>query len=123
MFPLSSVAFLVVHLDQVLMEWMGKEVRVTPEISERCAMPRAIFMNMIQIYVSKHLTRCTWIWSDHFCVPLQSNHLKKVLGTFFVFCQHRLNKFADNHRNAHVLGLAAIHGPQEKQALSELQSK
>ena len=35
----------------------------------------------------------------------------------------RLSKFADSHRNAHVLGLAAIHGPQEKQALSELQSK
>lgn len=36
-FPLSSVAFIVVHLDQVLMEWMGKEVRIAPEISERWA--------------------------------------------------------------------------------------
>ena len=36
---------------------------------------------------------------------------------------HRLSRFADSHRSAHVLGLAAIHGPQERQALSELQTK
>ena len=40
-----------------------------------------------------------------------------------VFYLHRLSRFADSHRSAHVLGLAPIHGPQERQALSELQTK
>ena len=57
-----------------------------------------------------------------YCIDILQHSLAFHL-TVPVLYLHRLSRFADSHRSAHVLGLAAIHGPQERQALSELQTK
>ena len=42
LFPLSSVAFLVVYLDQVLIDWVDGDKRISPEICDRCAVTSVV---------------------------------------------------------------------------------
>ena len=54
LFPLSSVAFLVVYLDQVLIDWVDGEKRISPEICDRCAVSSVVCVPHIGTSVGRY---------------------------------------------------------------------